>query len=246
MLAEKSLSPALLKSEEKTLATNLLFENPYGRSWFLRLAIDFERWADANRVSDAGRLRSLGDLVAASLLQYFGSTPPVPDSPEYDNASWAFYQLHSYFEFTGNQAARNALEKLIEAKFLVSPSKVTFASDGSGFFSLFGNWIYLVAKSLPSAALGDFLHTHPVTPGSLNPIPVSSDHSLGLVWSRAWAVSALERSAIEPSLTPVWRQAFEAHVAQGLANHAAKKSDYRAYGHWVPQFAVYALTESLD
>ena len=42
-----------------------------------------------------------------------------------------------------------------------------------------------------------------------------------------------------------FQKSFEAHVAQGMKQHEVSKDDYWAYGHWVPQFAVYALTEEL-
>jgi hypothetical protein len=39
-----------------------------------------------------------------------------------------------------------------------------------------------------------------------------------------------------------YHDAFDAHVEAATAHHEAKVGDVRAYRHWVPQFAVYALT----
>jgi hypothetical protein len=36
--------------------------------------------------------------------------------------------------------------------------------------------------------------------------------------------------------------AYEAHVRAGVRDHDRFVGDYAAYDHWVPQFAIYALT----
>jgi len=76
--------------------------------------------------------------------------------------------------------------------------------------------------------------------------PASADYKLvhlaGLNLSRAWMLTAL--AAALPENDPrrsALRTAATAHSEAGLA--AALREDYGA-GHWLPTFAVYALTRS--
>jgi hypothetical protein len=239
--AERALDDRRLSLESADLARRLEFENPYGRAWFLRLAIDFEKWASKTEPRPA-RLRAMADLVGKSILQYFSQRPITPASHEYQNASWAFYQLHAYYDFVGDSAGRATVESIIESHFLGDKPALTLGQDKNEFFSLYGNWVYLVAKTMSSAVLTDFLSVHPVDSAALAPISVTSAHSMGLNWSRAWTFSALFRKTADSSFS----SAFQSHVARGMQDHLRYRDDYYAYGHWVPQFAVYALSESLD
>ncbi len=245
--AEQSLAPDKLRFEERAVVGTTTFENPYGRAWFLRLAIDFERWADANHESQPARLRPLAESVAASILTHFSTHPVTPETPEYDNASWALYQVHSYYAFIQDNASLQIVQGIIETKFLLPAPNLTFAETSRGFFSLFGNWAYLVAKTQPSAILEAFQRQHPVAPIHTQWLyPFTTAHSLGLTWSRAWAFSALGRTVMSQRAREIYAYAFKRHVEHGMNNHARFKNDYQAYGHWIPQFAVYALTEAYD
>jgi hypothetical protein len=53
----------------------------------------------------------------------------------------------------------------------------------------------------------------------------------------------LHRLALLYPDEPLYRTAYEAHVEVGLRDHDRGAGNYHAYDHWVPQFAVYALTE---
>jgi len=63
-----------------------------------------------------------------------------------------------------------------------------------------------------------------------------------MVWSRAWAFRELARVHPDAAWRDRFAAAYAAHVEAGVAQRARWKDDYRAYGHWVGQFAVYALT----
>ena len=62
-------------------------------------------------------------------------------------------------------------------------------------------------------------------------------------WSRAWALRALARRAPDAATRARLENAYLEHVRAGMRQHAAHAGDFMAYDHWVPQFAVYALTE---
>jgi hypothetical protein len=67
-------------------------------------------------------------------------------------------------------------------------------------------------------------------------------HALGMNWSRAWAFKALAAAAPEAG-RPRFQAAYQAHVTAAWRHHGQKAGDKWAYDHWVPQFAVYALTD---
>lgn len=237
--AETSLSPERLAIERALLEADRDFEMPYGRAWFLRLALDFERWAGARGVAEPGRLRPIADRIVADLLEYFGRVRPDPGSREYDNASWAVFQLHAWLAHTGED--RSAVQELIESHFLVRRPDLSFAGDREDFFSRYGNWAYLVAETQPEGTLAGFLEENPISAEALDVPDVTSDHSFGLVWSRAWAMRSLRDRVTDPALRDRLTRAYDAHVRRGMKNHREFKHDYKRYGHWVSQFAVYAL-----
>jgi hypothetical protein len=65
-----------------------------------------------------------------------------------------------------------------------------------------------------------------------------------LIWSRAWALRALSRSpAVSERDRARFSKAYDAHVEEGLRQLDRFGGDFERYGHWIPQFAVYALTD---
>jgi hypothetical protein len=251
-LAERALDPQKLEREATTLRQNRYFEMPYGRAWFLRLAIEHAR------TTGNERLRKMADEVALSLLDFYREYPPTPFSREYSNASWALAQLAAYFRFTGDSTSHALVETLVRQRFM-GPGG-SFAGDASTpeFFSEFGNWLYLVAEVEDADTLAAFLNSHPVSDAALRPVekllphphaPSAvfhvAAHHLGMNWSRAWALRRLSLVAPEPERQR-FHDAFLAHVQVGIRDHLKYAGDFHSYGHWVPQFAVYALTEDLD
>ena len=80
-------------------------------------------------------------------------------------------------------------------------------------------------------------------------------HALGSNWIRLLALRQWRYSLsqlvpeggevinIKPSLQVLTR-GIEAHCTRGMEDHHRFRGTYYAYDHWVPQFAVLALTES--
>lgn len=256
--ADASLTAEGLAGELKILQEHPEFEMPYGRAWFLRLAIEHRDWAKAEGLQDPDRLAPMADAVAASLMAFFGEFPPSPATHEYANNSWPLVQLHDYLKGSGDAAGLARVQAWIRDRFVASPCRMDFGSDGSRpeFFSPFGNWAYLVARTQDAAALEAFLKAHPLADADLVPVtrllpyphgiqkkPLVSPHQLGLNWSRAWALKALADAARDPAAKARFEAAWRAHVEAGMRLHEAHAGDFMMYDHWVPQFAVYALTE---
>jgi hypothetical protein len=224
------LDAVRIAKERALLEQEPEFEMPYGRAWFLRLVIEHARWGEG--------LRAMATMVAASLRAHYAARPPSSSSREYANASWAFAQLHAWYAHTGDAAGLAYVRAELDTHLAVPPAQ-TFAADATleQFFSPTGNWLYLIATARPER-LADAIAR--VELGSLEPnraLPRTA-HGLGLNWSRAWCLAKLASVLGEPR----YRVAFDAHVEAATEHHRMKAADVWAYRHWVPQFAVYALT----
>ena len=67
--ADRSLDPEGLAKELDMLKNNPFFEMPYGRAWFLRLAIEHDLWSRKTGGKDPDRLKKMADFVAGSVLE---------------------------------------------------------------------------------------------------------------------------------------------------------------------------------
>ncbi len=227
-----------LEAESADLVKRPAFELPYGRAWFLRLAIE------ADSIKPHEPLRRVASVQAKTLIEYLEKGSPTPASREYANDAWALVQVHAFFRYVKDDAGCSRVEEIVRERFL-GDEKLSFGSDNERqeFFSRFGNWVHLIAETLDETTLHAFLKKRPIADADLKPIVHAKPrpHHFGMNWSRAWALKKLSRKAPEAERKR-FEQAYEAHVRQGLKEFAAHKGDYAAYDHWVPQFAVYALT----
>lgn len=253
--ADARLTAKAIKAERKLLRENPAFELPYGRAWFLRLALEREAWAAGAEDRRPGLLEPMAEDAADALLAHYERFPPTPFAGEYANASWALAQLHAYLSARGDEKRLARLAPLLDR--MLAAGSAGFDADFGlpEFFSIFGNWAYLVATARPAALL-EFLARRPLDDAALEPVPELQPyphtaaekpepeaHQLGLNWSRAWAMKALGRGSTDAAQKARFTRAYARHVERGLAERAEHGKDYGRYGHWVPQFAVYALTD---
>lgn len=234
--ASAELTPERIVAEAQLLRDRTSFEMPYGRAWFLRLAIEHAV------VTGGHALDGMANEVAQSLVENYDHVAPSPATREYANGSWAIAQLGAWARHTGSAALERWVAQTVADNFLDPEDVPGFDDDRAAyeFFSPRANWLYLVAHARP-ASLGHMLEAAGLDERSLAPVKVSGyAHHYGVNWSRAWM---LHRLAILHPEHRLAREAFDAHVEVGLVDHARAAHDFMAYGHWVPQFAVYALTE---
>jgi hypothetical protein len=123
----------------------------------------------------------------------------------------------------------------------------TSVEPSDDYSSIYGNLAYLLARRAGQAGLRTFLTKWPVDRGSLGSINLGSDPGpkwFNMDWSRAWAFGALasQLSATNPVLARSLAQARAVAVADGTDLYRDRMHD-RGYAEWVPQFAVFALTE---
>lgn len=231
-----SLKPEGLARESAFLRENPRFEMPYGRAWFLRMAMEYEDVLHDKTVHE------MASLVAESLWVALGSRPRTPARGEYGNDSWAIAQLHAWYARHDPPRAAQVVA-WVRDEFLRAESRLSSDSDfrRPAFFSLWGNWAYLIAHTMSEEDLRAWYRLHPL--GDPDPVwRTLNPHHLGMVWSRAWAIGTLARRLNDPSL----RWSYLRHVEEGLRQRDLHAGNYLEYDHWVPQFAVYALTIELD
>ncbi len=217
----------------------------YAKAWFLRLALEYELWCTETGRPDAQRLRPLAQDIAGSMLSFFESNPIAPLTHEYQNAPWAVVQLWSWYAHTGNASVRERIEALVENQ-LIRPMGTSFGADlnAAEFFSVAGNWTYLVARTQDAATLEQFLALQgPIPREHLEANQITALHGAGMGWSRIWALSALAQRVADPDEARRLRRSVRLHVIEGVRQHMLRAGNFFAYDHWVPQFAVYALTE---
>lgn len=236
------------------LADSPTYEMPYGRGWFLRLASEHEFWGIARGIRDPDRLRATADAVAASMLAYYdGRTPDVTTTDSYHNDAWPLVQLLAWFRHTGDAAGEARILSLTASVATLDMSAVR-ASDAApvAFFSRYWGWIYLQAMAnSPTHALElinpDSIPETALTPVA-EPLAATDVHHLGINWSRAWGLKALARHVIaergpDDEVAKRLVAAYQAHVHAGRVQHEKHLDDYYSYAHWVPQFAIYGITD---
>src|ERR1700760_2406014 len=109
-IVDHVLMPAKLALEAADLAARPQFEMPYGRAWFLRLALE------DRLVTGSTRLTFFPRDVAASLTAKYRNPPTDPFAREYANPSWALINLMDYAEIENradlSEIVRDAAQRL--------------------------------------------------------------------------------------------------------------------------------------
>lgn len=244
--AAQRLASRALRTEHALLQAEPAFEMPYGRAWFLRLAIEHELWAAARDEGRATPLRPMADDVAASLCAWIEGRAFDPTAIEYQNHGWAAAQLFAWYAQRGDANGMHAVRAWVGAWTPTPEAGLSFARDAGRpeFFSLYGCWAHAVLETQTPEAARTLLAAAPIDAAALAPVDIPRDavHALGMNWSRAWALARLADREPDPARARQLGAAFERHVEAGVRTHAVHAGRYHAYDHWVPQFAVYALT----
>jgi hypothetical protein len=231
-LIHAKLSTDLLGQELKALAGDEGFENPYGRAWLLRLALDYERHFASRQ------MRAIADHAAASMLAKYESSPPNPRSPNYENASWALINLMDYYGQTANAAGLHAARRLVLDHFVHAAGECDSRRDRQGFMAICLNWAWAVSKVLPKDQFLTWLQAF--LPAQALPTPIRNPrtaHEHGLNFNRAWGLWALAQASSDSR----YLDAYVAHFNAGYAPASNWRGDYAQVGHWVAQFGMLAL-----
>jgi hypothetical protein len=238
-LVDSILQPALLAEEREHLTADPEFEMPYGRAWFLRLAIDYRR------AFHDGLLDAFADEVAASIMARYKATPPDPNSITYDSATWALINLRDYGVARGNQQIVDFVNGEVRKYYLKDgPCPLQRIEVDTGeFMAVCTNWAWIVGDVLPREEFIGWLGKFLPAELALKPIAQpSSVHQAGLNFSRAWGLWSLYRKTGDPRFL----DAYVDHFNETYSRPNLWKGGYRTVGHWVPQFGMLALMLTYD
>jgi len=239
-LIRNRLSAKNVEIERAMLRRRPNFEMPYGRAWFLRLAIEHERTFRSNRLS------AMADEVARSLVDHYRSSPPDPLSRDYDSASWALIQLWYFGRHRGAVEITRFVEAVARKNFLnpASPCPVEVERGAwPGFMSVCGNWAYLASLVLARAEMNQWIKRLLPRPGRIRPVTQPrTAHHFGMNFSRAWGYWKIYKSTGDTR----YRTLYVRHFATQYQNRDWWAGNYHAVGHWVAQFGVYALLPIFD
>ncbi|HXC54100.1 MAG TPA: DUF2891 family protein [Rhizomicrobium sp.] len=236
-IVDQVLLPSKLALEAADLAARPQFEMPYGRAWFLRLALE-----DRN-VTGSTRLTFLARDVAASLTAQFRGRPADPFAREYANPCWALINLLDYAAVEGRgdiaDIVRDAAAGL--APFLDRLPSQNEEDDWPDFMAVTPMFCELLVRA-GAVEAGQVMARAGARLKALTPVTAPRKaHHYALNFSRGWALLALAEATGDDALLA---GALD-HIETGLHRPSWWRGDYRAVGHWVPQFALFALQRAM-
>lgn len=228
------LDPAMIAREQRDLAARPRFEMPYGRAWFLRLAMEYER-ATGDR-----RLRPMADDIAASLVGYLDGDSFQPMLGSYGSQTWALLNLRAWGLFADDETMIRFVRAKVAEQTAGAPLPCPFDADAraGSFMAICTNWAWLAGETADSESAPAVVRS--LLPPETDMAPLESpgrSHLYGLDFSRAWGLWRLWRITDDAA----YLAAYAAHFRRGYEDRSWWDGEYRAVGHWVAQFGVFAL-----
>jgi hypothetical protein len=221
-----------LARERQHLRQRPAFEMPYGRAWFLRLAIDH------HRLTGSDDLLAFSDEVAVSLRDFYRSYAIDRFTGAYQSASWALINLIDYARYRQFAGLEAEVLGWISEDFVDVDPACAAGSERGEFMAVGANWAALVARVLDKADYATWLDAFIAANDLPKPLTRQSrDHELGLNFSRAWGLWDMYAASGRADVL----QAFVEHFDNGFAPASNWCGSYRSVGHWVAQFGLYAL-----
>ncbi len=248
-LLEEQLTARNIAGECEYLATpgREGFERPYGWAWLLALDSELAPWPGLRRT-----LGPLAGLIAKWIGPWLTALPYPVRAGEHSNTAFSLALMLDWARESGNQAVEETITAAAR-RFYGEDRGASFAWEPSGhdFISPVLAEADVMSRVFEPEKfaewLEDFLPGIPTNGGGwLTPavMPESTDYKLahlpGVNLSRGWMLAAVCKRL--PDADPR-RKALDAaahtHLEAGLS--AALRADYGA-SHWLPTFAVRALT----
>ncbi len=235
-LIASALTPANIEAEQRLLRTQPGFEMPYGRAWFLRLAVE-------HALAYGGdALAPMAEEVLSSMLDHYRRQPPDPRRGSYGSDSWALINMHEYAALTGNASALRTIDAQVNGHFVRQGGGCDYAPETGEFMGVCTNWAWLVSKVLAGHEFDLWAEGFFKRPGMPRPVtkPINWHHH-GLNFSRAWGLWQLYAASGSASAKEAYLAAYLAHFRESYETPALWRGSYEGVGHWVPQFGMLAL-----
>lgn len=208
------------------------FEMPYGRAWFLRLAIEYMR------ANDDMRTKQYADRVLHSLVRHFEARSIDLLSVNYASATWALVNMLDYANRFGMTSERIRIVAQIENKVDFWTLDCSYDEEVGLFMALCTNVALLAARVLEPEDYRRWSNWYLEHVGLPEPVgsPVNPHHH-GLNFSRSWGLWELYSATGRLEFA----DAYAAHFLQTFQKPEHWRGDYEKVGHWVAQFGVFAL-----
>jgi DUF2891 family protein len=231
-LVSSILTKDALEGEREHLRRSPEFEMPYGRAWFLRLAIDHHSLAGSDD------LLPIADEVALSMRDYYRRRTIERLSDSYQSDSWALINLLDYAQHRNLSDLEAEVTSWVEKSFVTVDQKCPSKRERGEFMAICTNWAALVSRVLGRKEYSEWLDKFIEINGLPTPIsrPVS-DHDFGLNFSRAWGLWDMYDKTARLDVI----NAYAAHLDHGLIPASNWRGSYGAVGHWVAQFGMFAV-----
>ena len=234
-LIDKVLRAANVVAEQRYVEEHPAFELPYGRAWFLRLAIDDKT------VFGSDRLTAMANSIARSLVQHYRDNAPDPLAQEYLNPSWALINLYDYGVSRNNEMIVDFVRATTRKHFVGPAQHCPIESEQARwqeFMPVCAMWAYLVARTETADDLRAWL-ARSLPLSAMRPIARdgNSYRHMAMNFSRGWALWPIYKTTNDPRYLRLYLDQFTLQ----FETPAAWKGDYREVGHWVAQFGVFAL-----
>ncbi len=219
-------------------------ELPYGYAWFLKLAKEREQgWGKSDLLRLAAEIASRLEQWILSLSDE--AVMHHAQRREYGNLSWALLNLWEWTQWQGNVELSEKLLKIIRTQIVPLDEALPPSFDDltDEFFAASLQRVRTILSILPSDESQTWLTSFYKEKCCLGPIHlVSTPHSAGLNFSRAWTFWALFQSTQDL----VFRDLYVNHIVTHMNFPEYWGDDYRKHAHWVPQFGIYAIALSLE
>jgi len=226
------LNKERLSQERAHLRQAPLFEMPYGRAWFLRLAIEH------HRLTGSEELLPFADEVASSLRDFYRGRRIDRFSGAYQSASWALINLLDYARHRHLAELEAEVKDAVKKNFVDVDPTCAAGRERGEFMAICSNWAALVSRVLSREEYAAWLEKFIAINGLPAPLTrPDSDHEFGLNFSRAWGLWDIYAASGRADVA----SAYAAHLKAGYQPASNWRGSYQAVGHWVAQFGLFAL-----
>jgi hypothetical protein len=234
---DKILNQRGLEEEQKFINKNEDFEMPYGRAWFLRLAMEYEVQFKK------GLLSSFADDIADSLVRHYESNPPDPLSKSYKNAAWALINLLEFGRYRQRTELVNFVEKLVNRYYFTSNATCQDEDSRPNFMGVCTNWAWLVGSVVEKKSFLPWVEGFMPAEKPIVPIVTATKaHEFGLNFSRCWGLIHLYKITGNKG----YIDNYSVLYLSSYLNRSHWDGDYNKVGHWVAQFGLFALQPAFD
>ena len=226
-----------ISKEMDKLAREPGFEMPYGRAWFLRLALEHLKGGNADVV------KRHADRVLQSLMTYFDNKGVNLFSSNYSSATWALTNMLDYTAQAGLTDVRNKILAQINREVDFWKFRCSYDGESGGFMAICTNVALLASRVLDSENFRRWADMFLKNIGLPKPVTGPRNwHHHGLNFSRCWGL--WELYSVTGRLEFV--DAYAAHFLETMNKPSHWRGSYEGVGHWVAQFGVFALQPLFD